>query len=131
MSPIKMQRLESGIRLVIELFENINSQKIDSIIRLLSDDCILDSADSGPNGTMYTGKAQIKFFYEDLFRNRKGISIVTEEILGFGHRCVTRWRCTWKDENGEETTLRGTDIVREKNDLICEILSYSKHKRSD
>ncbi len=41
MSPIKMHQIESGIRLVVELFNDLNNHKVEDIIRLLSDDCIL------------------------------------------------------------------------------------------
>jgi hypothetical protein len=43
MSPIKMQKIESAIRLVVELIDNINSHKIISIVKILSDDCTLES----------------------------------------------------------------------------------------
>ena len=126
MSPIKMHQIESGIRLVVELFDGINNHKIDDIVGLLSDDCIFESASPAPRGNIYKGKDQIRKYYENLFKERKEVRFKTEEILGFGHRCITRWECTWVDVNGTEETIRGTDIIKEKNDVVCEILSYSK-----
>ncbi len=121
-----MQRLESGIRLAAELYENINGEKVEGIAGLLSEDCVLESAYPSPNGTLYRGKERVRQYYEVLFGKRKGLSISTEEILGFGHRCIIRWKSVWVDNGGKETGLRGTDILRERNDLICEILTYCK-----
>jgi len=126
MSPIKMHQIESGIRLVVELFTGINNHKIEDIIGLLSDDCILESATPAPRGNVFKGKDQIRKYYENLFKERKEVRFKTEELLGFGHRCIIRWECTWVDVNGTEKTIRGIDIIKEKNDLIGEILSYSK-----
>ena len=126
MSPIKMRRLESGIRLAAELYENINGKKAEGVAGLLSEDCVLESAYPSPNGTPYKGKERVRQYYEILFDKRRGLSVSTEEILGFGHRCVVRWKSAWIGDDGYERTLRGTDILRERNDLICEILTYSK-----
>lgn len=126
MSPIKMQRLESGIRLAVELYENINGKKVEGVAGLLSEDCVLESAYPSPNGTLYKGKERVRQYYEVLLGKRKGLSVSTEEILGFGHRCIIRWKNAWIDDDGKEMALRGTDIFRERNDLICEVLSYSK-----
>jgi ketosteroid isomerase-like protein len=126
MSPIKMYQIESGIRLVVELFNGLNNHKIEDIIGLLSDDCILESTSPVPRGNVFKGKDQIKQYFENLFKERKEVRFKTEELLGFGHRCIIRWECTWVDVKGIEETLRGTDIIKEKNDLIGEILSYSK-----
>ena len=121
-----MHQIESGIRLVVELFTGINNHNVEDIIGLLSDDCILESASPAPRGNVYNGKDQIKQYFENLFKERKELRFKTEEVLGFGHRCIIRWECTWIDVHGKEKTIRGTDIIKEKNDLIGEILSYSK-----
>ena len=126
MSPIKMHKIESGIRLVVELYNGINNHKVEDIIGLLSDDCTLESTSPVPRGLIYTGKDQIRKYYENLFEERREVRFKTEELLGFGHRCIIRWECIWVNENSSEETIRGIDIIKEKNDLISEILSYSK-----
>ena len=126
MSPIKMHQIESCIRLVVELYNGINNHKVEDIIGLLSNDCILESTSPAPGGTIYIGKDQIRRYYENLYEEKTELSFKTEEILGFGHRCIIRWECIWENKNGTEETIRGVDIIKEKNDLISEILSYSK-----
>lgn len=126
MSPIKMQKLESGIRLVAELIESVNSHRLDDVVKLLDEDCILEPYSSSASGELLVGRVMIRKHFEALFAERDNIHFSTEEILGFGHRCITRWKCTWRDETGMERSLRGVDIIREKNDRISEILSYCK-----
>lgn len=126
MSPIKMQRLESGIRLVAELIESINSHKLETVLKLFDDDCELDPFFASSPGDKLAGKEPVRRYFDVLFKEKKDLHFSTEEILGFGHRCVVRWACTWRDETGTERSLRGMDIIREKNDRISEILSYCK-----
>ena len=59
MSPIKMHQIESGIRLVVELYNGINNHKVEDIIGLLCSDCVLESAYPAPRGNIYKGKEQI------------------------------------------------------------------------
>ena len=131
MSQIKMHQIESGIRLVVKLYNGINDHKVEDIIKLLSDDCILESTSPAPRGIIYIGKEKTRRYYENLFKERKEVRFKTEELLGFGHRCIIRWECIWVNENGSEETIRGIDIIKEKNDLISEILSYSKSSEMD
>ena len=126
MSPIKMQRLESGIRLVVELFENINAHNLNGVMKLLADECILEPYSEGVLKGILVGQESVRKHFEALFAERENIHFSTEEILGFGHRCMVRWKCAWKDKHGMERSLRGVDIIREKNDRINEILSYCK-----
>lgn len=128
MSPINMQKLESGIRLVAELIEKINAHKTDAVMKLFGDDCVMEPIFTDYAGARITGKERIGKYFELLLAERRNLQYSTEEILGFGHRCIVCWSCTWQDEAGARQSLRGVDIIREKNDLICEILSYGKQE---
>lgn len=126
MSPIKMQKLESGIRLAAELIEKINAHDLDAVMKLFADDCVLEPNSASLSGDVVVGKEKIQEYFKTLFSEHGDIHFSTEEILGFGHRCIVRWKCVWIDKKGVERSLRGVDIIREKNDRIGEILSYSK-----
>lgn len=128
MSPIAMNRMESGIRLGIALFERLGA-KTDGIAEMLSDDCILENIRAGTECDVYRGKEKVEQYYEDLRKGKSNLAFKTEEIVGFGHRCVIRWKCVWIDEEGFEKSMRGMDLLREKNDLLCEILSYNNEGR--
>lgn len=129
MSPIRMQRMESGIRLIIALFEQLNAKNMNGITEILSCDCVLENIRGAGEGNVCKGKERIKQYYEDLCREKSNIAFRIEEIVGFGHRCAVRWRCIWTDAEGREKATRGMDLIKEKNDLLCEILSYSSDAR--
>lgn len=126
MSPISMRKLESGIRLAAELVEKINTHKLEDVMKLFCDDCVMEPFFTCNAGARIRGTADIGRYFELLLTERRNLQYAAEELLGFGHRCIIRWSCTWQDESGKRQSLRGADIIREKNDLICEILSYGK-----
>jgi predicted SnoaL-like aldol condensation-catalyzing enzyme len=72
------------------------------------------------------GKAAVTQFWQDFFRASPHAHIEIEEILGFGNRCVMRWRYDWVDAAGQKGHVRGVDIFHIKDGSICEKLSYVK-----
>ncbi len=131
MSPINMQRLESGIRCAAGLFGCIDSHDVAGILRILGEDCVLESATPAPDGDVISGKEDIRWYFETLFAERNGIRYRIEEMTGFGHRCLVRYRCTWTDGTGKVAAMRGVDIIEESDCLIREILRYGKCKPED
>jgi ketosteroid isomerase-like protein len=128
MSPIKMQKAESAIRLVVELLNAENEHDIEGIVRLVNDKCILEDSSSMRKNENYKGKEEIGKHFQELFSKRKNILYQTEELVGFGHRCILRYKSKWIDEEGKEVTERGMDSFKEENETIIEILSYIKSK---
>ncbi|MBU1750839.1 MAG: nuclear transport factor 2 family protein [Chloroflexi bacterium] len=126
MSPTRMARLESAMRAVIEFNAAFNRHDVAGMMQLVSDDCVLETADPAPDGTVYSGKEIITRFWQDFFRESSHAHIEIEEIFGFGIRCVMRWRYDWMDTAGKKEHVRGVDIFQVKNGSICEILSYAK-----
>ena len=128
MSPIKMQKAESAIRLVVELLNAENEHDIEGIVRLLNDKCILEDSSSMLQNENYKGKEEIRKHFQELFSKRKNILYQTEDLVGFGHRCILRYKSKWIDEEGKEVIERGMDSFKEENETIIEILSYIKSK---
>jgi predicted SnoaL-like aldol condensation-catalyzing enzyme len=95
-------------------------------MRLMSDDCIFENTSPAPDGAVYAGKEAVTQFWQDFFRASPQAHIKIEEAFGLGERCVMRWRYTWVDEAGNEGHVRGVDIFRVRNELICEKFSYVK-----
>jgi ketosteroid isomerase-like protein len=126
MSPIRMSRLESAIRVVLEFNEAYNRHDIAGMMQLVSDDCVFETIDPAPDGAVYTGKEAVTRFWQDFFCTSPHARIEIEEIFGFGNRCVLRWRYNWVDAAGEKGHVRGVDIFQVKNGSICEKLSYVK-----
>ena len=130
MSPIKMSKIESGLRTVLDFNKACNRHDIPSMMRLISDECVFESSHPAPGGTAYAGKAEITQFWADFFREAPDTQIKIEDISGFGNPCIMRWRLEWTDESGTRQHLRGIDLYQVENSLICEILSYVKGARN-
>ena len=121
MSPARMAKFEAGIRTVIEFNDAFNRHDVAGMMRLMSDDCIFENTDPAPDGTVYTGKPTVTQFWQDFFRDSPNAHIEIEEIFGLGFHCVMRWKYTWGDGH-----VRGVDVFKLKDGLICEKLSYVK-----
>lgn len=122
MSPARMDRVESGMRAAVEYITALNNQDIIRMLQVVSEDCIADEA----NENIYKGKTDIeKMVRKDIEEHAKMHRDV-EEFIGFGNRCIMRWKCMWVDTDGQERAQRGVDIIKTKDGLICEKLSYVK-----
>jgi predicted SnoaL-like aldol condensation-catalyzing enzyme len=126
MSPTRMAKIESAIRIVLEFNEAFNRHDVGGMMRLMSDDCVFENTDPAPDGTVYSGKEVVTHFWQDFFRESPHAQIEIEEIFGFGRRCIMRWRYHWVDESGGKGHVRGVDIFQVKDGLITEKFSYVK-----
>ena len=126
MCPIRMSRIESAIRIVLEFNEAFNRQDVAGMMQLVSDDCIFENTEPAPDGSIYAGKETQTQFWQDFFRESPQAHINIEEIFGLGLRCVMRWRYEWVDGTGKKGHVRGVDIFQIKNGSICKKLSYVK-----
>jgi len=126
MSPIRMSKLEAGVRMVLEFNEAFNRQDVAGMMKFMSEDCIFENTDPAPDGTVYAGKAAVTEFWQGFFRESPSAHIEIEEIFGLGFRCIMRWRYEWVDTAGKKGHVRGVDIFKVKDGLICEKLSYVK-----
>jgi ketosteroid isomerase-like protein len=126
LSPTRLSKIESSIRVVLDFNDAFNRHDVAGMMQLMSDDCVFENTTPAPEGTMYAGKEVITQFWQDFFRQSPHAHIAIEEIFGFGFRCIMRWRYEWVDAAGEKVHVRGADIFRVKNGFICEKLSYVK-----
>ena len=126
MSPIRMSRIEAGVRVVLEFNDAFNRQDVVGMMQLVTDDCIFENTTPAPDGTVYSGKPAITQFWLDFFRASPHAHINIEEVFGLGLRCVMRWRYEWIDADGKPGHVRGVDVFQIKNGFICAKLSYVK-----
>ena len=127
MSPIRMSKIETAMRIVMEFNEAFNRHNVPGMMQLMSEDCVFENTDPAPDGTRYAGKEAVTQFWQDFFRQSPSAHIDIEEIFGMGNnRCVMRWRYHWVDAAGKEGHVRGVDIFRVRDGLISEKLSYVK-----
>jgi len=126
MSPIRMSKLESAMRVVLAFNEAFNRHDIPGMMQLMSDDFVFESTAPAPDGTVYSGKEVVAQFWQEFFRQSPQAHIEIEEIFGIGERCIMRWRTSWEDAGGEKRHIRGVDIFRVVDNSIHEKLSYVK-----
>jgi ketosteroid isomerase-like protein len=126
MSPIRMERVESAVRVVIAFNEAFNRHDVAGMMQLMSDDCVFENTSPPPDGAVLLGKEALTQYWQGFFAQSPHARIKIEEIFGFGLRCIMRWRYDWVDETGKPGHVRGVDIIRVQNGLICEKLSYVK-----
>lgn len=126
MSPSRLSRLESAIRVALAFNEALNRHDVAAMMALLTDDSVLENTAPAPDGTVYQGKEAITRFWQEFFRRSPQAHIQIEEIFGLGYRCVMRWRYEWVDAAGTPGHVRGVDIFRVESGLIREKLSYVK-----
>lgn len=126
MSPVRMSKIESAIRMVLEFNTALNNHDVTGMMALMSEDCVFENTYPAPDGTRYQGKAAVTRFWEDFFRESPNAHLEIEDIYGFGKRCIMRWRYEWVDANGVEGHVRGVDLYQVDDQGIREKLSYVK-----
>jgi ketosteroid isomerase-like protein len=93
---------------------------LDRALGFVTDDCIFDTTDPAPDGTRYVGREAIREAWRPIFEDRDS-RFDAEETFAAGDRVVQRWVYRWKDGH-----VRGVDIFRLRDGLVCEKLSYVK-----
>lgn len=126
MSPTRLSKLESAVRIVLAFNEAFNHHDVAGMMQWMSDDCVFENTAPAPDGTVYSGKEAVTQFWQDFFRESSSARIEIEEIFGLGNRCIMRWKYTWVDAAGKEGHVRGVDIFQVRDGLISEKLSYVK-----
>lgn len=126
MSPARMAKIESAMRIVLEFNEAFNRHDVEGMMKLMSEDCVFENTAPAPDGTVYLGKEAVTRFWQDFFRESSNAHIEIEEIFGLGNRCIMRWKYSWVDEAGQKGHVRGVDIFKIREGFISEKLSYVK-----
>jgi len=115
-----------GIEIVRRFNEALNAANVDAMMALTTEDTVFENTSPAPDGKRYSGKTQVRAFWEDFFRSSSSAKIETEEIFALGDRCVMLWTYHWVDNDGAVGHIRGVDIYLLKGSLIAEKLSYVK-----
>jgi len=126
MSPIRMAKVETALRVGLEFNEAFNRRDVAGMVALLTPDCVIETASPAPDGAKYAGKEDVSRHWQEIFLESPSIQRKVEDVFGFGRQCVMRWRCNWVDAAGQQHHVRGIDILQVRDGLIFEILSYVK-----
>ena len=126
MSPARMAKVESAMRVALAFRDAFNRHNVDAMMAILKDDCLFEAHHPAPDGLVINGKDAISSYWHQYFENTSQAILDIEEISGFGERCIMRWKLRWMDSHGNHCSLRGVYIIKTENDLVYEILSYAK-----
>ncbi len=107
MCPIRMEKVESALRLALAFKDALNRHDVEGMMRLMTDDCIFENTYPPPEGTRYIGKEAVTQFWKAFFKNSPHARIEVEEVYNMGHHCVMRWRYHWVDASGAPGYIRG------------------------
>ena len=121
-----MSKIESATRTVLAFSEAFNRHDFAGMMEFVSEDCRLEHNGPAPDGATYSGKEAVAQFWQGFFSTSPRAHIEIEEIFGLGFHCVMRWRYDWEAESGDRGYVRGVDIFKLKDGLICEHFSYVK-----
>lgn len=126
MSPVRMERVESGVRTMIAFTEAVNRHDLAAMMDLVSDNCVFEDCSPAPDGTLYQGKHDITQYWQEMFKQSPDAAIKIEDIFGFGLRCIMLYRYSWTDGTLNKRHLRGVDICRVQDGTIHEVQTYIK-----
>jgi ketosteroid isomerase-like protein len=126
MSPIRLERLETAIRTILDFNEALNRHDVSAMTQLMSDDCSYESPDPAPDGTVFKGKAAITQYWQERFNQSPTARYQIEDVFSFGERCILHGKYSEADPAGGERTIRRVDVFRVRAGLICQQLAYVK-----
>ncbi|HEX8036682.1 MAG TPA: nuclear transport factor 2 family protein [Ktedonobacterales bacterium] len=113
---------EETITAVNRFNDALNRHDLDSVMALMTDDCVLDTTWPPPDGQCITGQAAVRAYWEQMLQSSPDAHFATEELFATGDRCTVRWRYTF---NGTQH-IRGVDVLRVRDGKIAEKLAYVK-----
>jgi ketosteroid isomerase-like protein len=116
----------NGIETVRQFNNALNAADVNAMMALTTEDTVFENTFPAPDGERFSGKAQVRAFWENFFRSSSSAKIETEEIFALGDRCIMLWVYNWTGANGATGHIRGVDVYRLKDNLIAEKLSYVK-----
>lgn len=99
---------------------------VDAIMALMTEDCVFEDT-TPPDGRRHEGQTEVRAVWEELFASTNEPRIEVEEIeFVAGDRAVQRWVYRWTPEGDGPDHVRGVDVLRLRDGLVAEKLSYVK-----
>jgi len=99
---------------------------VDAVMALMTDDCAFEATGPAPDGVRHEGAQAVRAVWVELFGGTREPAFTEEESFVAGERGVLRWRFDWVGDDGSPGHVRGVDILRFRDGLVCEKFSYVK-----
>jgi uncharacterized protein (TIGR03086 family) len=103
-----------------------DSGDVDSIMARMTQDCVFESTGPVPDGQRHEGQVAVRAAWVQLFAQTRDPKFTDEDVFVCGDRACVRWRFTWTNEDGSQGHVRGVDVMRFRDALVSEKLSYVK-----
>jgi uncharacterized protein (TIGR03086 family) len=113
-------------RTLVRFSAAFGSGDVDAVMDLMTDDCVFEATGPAPDGARHEGAEAVRAVWVDLFGGTRDAAFSEEESFVAGDRAVLRWRFDWTEEDGSPGHVRGVDVLRLRDGLVCEKLSYVK-----
>jgi ketosteroid isomerase-like protein len=106
---------------IVEAFGAVwSAHDLDATLALVTDDCVFESTEPGPDGTRYEGREAVRRAWQPIFDDKNSV-FEAEETFASADRVVQRWRYSWRGGH-----VRGVDVFCTRGGLVAEKLSYVK-----
>jgi ketosteroid isomerase-like protein len=93
---------------------------LDAALALVTEDCVFEATGPAPDGTVAVGREAIRAAWQPIFEDTSS-AFEPEETFAAGDRVVQRWKYAWAGGH-----VRGVDVMRIRDGLVAEKLSYVK-----
>lgn len=119
-------RTAETLALVQRFGDAFNAHDVDTVMALMTEDCVFENTSPAPDGERYEGQAAVRAFWERLFTASPEADFTTEELVAAGDRAVVRWRYDFVTADGDLGHVRGVDVFKVRDGQVAEKLSYVK-----
>jgi ketosteroid isomerase-like protein len=108
-----------------------NAHDVTAIMSHMTDDCVFE-ASAGPdvNGEKFTGRAQVKKAFEEVFATFPDARWSNGKHFVSGDRGFSEWIFTGTKSDGTKVEVTGCDLFTFKNGKIAIKNSYRKNRLS-
>ena len=96
---------------------------LDAAMALVTDDVVFETTSPAPDGRRHEGRAAVRAAWAEVL-GTPGLDFTEEESFVSGDRAVVQWRYAWA--GSDPGHVRGVDVLRFRDGLICAKLSYVK-----
>jgi uncharacterized protein (TIGR03086 family) len=99
---------------------------LDAVMALMAGDAVFEATGPAPDGRRIEGAAAIRAEWAAMFHDTRDAAFRFEEAFVDGNRATARWTFGWTNDDGSPGHVRGADVLRVRDALVVEKLSYVK-----
>ncbi|MEQ6903078.1 TIGR03086 family metal-binding protein [Nocardioides sp. YIM 152588] len=110
-------------RTLIRFNAAFGAADLEAAMALVTDDVVFDATAPAPDGRRHEGTDAVREAWAEVM-GTPGMTFTEEESFVAGDRGVVRWRYAWA--GSDPGHVRGLDVLRFRDGLVCEKLSYVK-----